>query len=150
MSIIVNCKGLQTPGGDEDRDIAYLDVQYKGSTYDWLIYVPLGVNLGQYISDMTPSIQADIDAKEAAWTALNPKTKTVQDFMTMQNKVVPIEKNEIVKPDYPDYYAKRRSEYPPLRDQIGALVNPTSTPSLADIKNKIQEIKNKYPKPPVV
>ena len=146
MPITINCKGLYTPGGEEERNIAYLDIKYNGNTYDWLIYVPLDVDLDQYIEDSKTKIQADIDAKEAAWKALNPKTKTILNPMG-ETITIPIEKNEIVKPDYPDYYAKRRAEYPSLKDQIGALINPNASPSLQEISAKIQEIKDKYPKP---
>jgi hypothetical protein len=33
---------------------------------------------------------------------------------------VDIEKSEIVKPEIPDYYAKRRAEYPSIGDQLDA------------------------------
>lgn len=147
MSITIECRGLHTPGGDEERDIAYLDIEYNGNKYDWLIYVPVGTDLGQYIQNSTAKIQADIDAKEAEWEALDPKTKTIFDPLMSNELTVPIQKNEIVKPDYPDYYAKRRAEYPSIKDQIGALINPNANPSLSEIEAKIQEIKNKYPKP---
>ena len=149
MTININLKGITTPGGGEYRDIAYIDVEYNGNTYDWLIYMPVGVNIGEYLESSKIAIQKDIDAKEVIWSALEPKTKQIQidPFDTNDVITVPIEKNEIVKPDYPDYYAKRRVEYPSIADQIGAIINPNSTPSFADIQSQIAAVKAKYPKP---
>jgi hypothetical protein len=145
MSITINCKGLYTPGGNEERDMAYLDVEYNDTHYDWIIYVPQGVNLGIYLEESKPKIQAQIDAKELEWANLDPKTKTEYD-LNEQEIVVAIQKEDIVKPEIPDYYAKRKAEYPSIGDQIGALINPNASPSLAEIIAKIQEVKAKYPK----
>ena len=143
----VNLKGLYTPPPPEYRNIGYLDVTHNGNTYDWLVYIPLGVDIGNYLSSIEQKIYDDIDAKETAWAALTPKTRTEIDPLTEEEITVDIQKEEVVKPDYPDYYAKRRAEYPPMSDQIGALINPNSTPSFEEIQNKIAAVKEKYPKP---
>jgi hypothetical protein len=57
---------------------------------------------------------------------------------------VPIEKSEIVRPDIPDYYAKRRAEYPPIGDQLDALWK--GDEAQADMFDRIAAVKTKYPK----
>lgn len=146
MTIVVNCTGLQTPGGKEDRDIAYLSVQYNENTYDWLLYVPLGVNLGEYIEQNIPKIQADIDAKETAWNNLDPKTRTTTDPITNEEIIIDIRKSEIVKPDFPDYFAKRRDEYPDFRMYLDGVVKNDQEQIQAYI-DACNAVKAKYPKP---
>lgn len=143
----VNLKGLYTPPPPEDRNIAYLDIEYNRNNYDWIVYVPLGVNIGEYLASIEQKIYSDIDNKETAWAALTSKTKTEIDPITNKTITINIQKTEIVKPDYPDYYAKRRAEYPPVSDQIGAIINPNASPSLVEIQTQIDAIKAKYPKP---
>lgn len=144
----VGLKGLQTPGNGETRDIGYLEVIHNGNTYDWMIYIPVGANLGEYLTSVENEVYAEIDYKEGLWANTEPKTKTVFDPLTNEQTTVPILKEEIVKPDYPDYYAKRRGEYPSVGDQLGALTNGNASPTLQEISDKIQAVKAKYPKPP--
>lgn len=143
----IGLKGLFTPEAPEDRDIAYLEVVHNGLTYDWSAYIPRGVNVSDHLVTIENAVYADIDAKEAKWAALDPKTRTIVDPISQEEKTVPIDKSEIVRPDFPDYYALRRAEYPPLGDQLGALWKGIDSPEYADLLRKIQEIKDKYPKP---
>ena len=146
MTITINCRGLYTPGGNEERDIAYLDVEYNGNIYDWLIYIPQGANLGDHIESSKTKIQQDIDAKELEWSN-HPKVKYEQDLMNPGVTIeVQVSKEEIVKPDYPDYYALRRNEYPKIGDQLDALWKGIDSPEFTNVMNKIQEVKQKYPK----
>jgi hypothetical protein len=142
----VALKGLFTPPAPETRDIAYLTVEHNGQTYDWMIYVPQGVNVGDYIVANETNIYNRIEAKEAEWTALDPKTRTVVDPITNEEFVVDIEKNEVVKPDYPDYYALRREEYPSLGDQLDAFWKGSDSPEYELMMEKIAVVKAKYPK----
>lgn len=142
----VGLKGLFTPPAPETRDIGYLEVVHNGITYDWQIYIPQGTDIAAFLVEKEASIYADIDAKEAQWLALNPKTKVVNDPLTGEETIVEIGKNEIVKPDTPDYYAKRRAEYPSLGDQLDAMWKGTNSQAYADMMNKIQSVKIKYPK----
>lgn len=142
----VGLKGLYTPPAPEDRDIAYLEVVHNGNTYDWQAYVPRGQNVADSIAAIEASIYAEIDAKEAQWEALTPKTKVIS-MIPGQEMTVPIEKNEVVKPDSPDYYALRRNEYPPIGDQLGALAKGIDSAEYQAILAKIQAVKDKYPKP---
>ena len=78
---------------------------------------------------------------------MSPKTRIELDSITGQEVVVDINKNEIVKPEIPDYYAKRRDEYPPIGDQLGAIAKGLDSPEYLEILAKIDAIKAKYPKP---
>lgn len=145
----ISMTGLYTPGGSEDRNIAYLKIDYNGNLYDWVVYVPndTGMGLSEYFEYIKTSIQSDIDAKEALWEALDPKTETIDDPFG-EPTIRDIDKSEIVKPDIPDYYAKRRAEYPPMNEQLGAIGKGIDSDEYKDILRMIDEVKAKYPKPP--
>ena len=141
----ISLEGLMTVGGDETRALAMVRVVHNDQDYDWQIFVPADVDLATFIENSEATVKAQIDAKEAQWTALDPKTKQVVDGIMGEVIEVPIEKSEIVKPDIPDYYAKRRAEYPSIGDQLDAFWKggDDATAMLA----KIQAVKDKYPKP---
>ena len=140
----ISLEGLMSPGGEETRALAMVKVEHNGQTYDWQIFVPNGVDLSTFITDSEATVKAQIDAKEAAWTALTPKTREIDDPMTGEKTTQDIPKDEIVRPDIPDYYAKRRAEYPSVGDQLDAFWKggDAATAMLA----KIQAVKDKYPK----
>ena len=140
----ISLEGLATPGGDENRALAYIKVAHNGLTYDWQTFVPPNTDLTTFMAQSEAAIKAQIDAKEAAWAALTPKTREVTDPITGETKTVPIEKSEIVRPDIPDYYAKRRAEYPTIGDQLDALWK--GGEAQANMFDAIVAIKNKYPK----
>lgn len=144
MAIEMN--GLYTPGGKEDRDLVYLNVTHNGNTYSWAAYVPQGVPVGEAIASIESRIYQEIDAKETEWAA-HPKTETTTDPLTGEETVREVPKDEIVRADIPDYYAKRREAYPPLGDQLGAIAKGLDSPEYLDILAKIQEVKDRYPKP---
>lgn len=141
----VSLEGLTTVGGEETRALAMVKVNHNNQTYDWQIFVPAGVDLSTFITGSEVRLKAEIDAKEAAWTALTPKTREVTDPMTGETKTVAIDKSEIVRPEIPDYYAKRRAEYPSLGDQLDAMWK--GGQDSAGMVAKIQAVKTKYPKP---
>jgi hypothetical protein len=140
----ISLEGLITPGGDETRALAMLKVDHNGLTYDWQAFVSPNTNLTTFIAQSETAIKAQIDAKEAAWAALTPKTREVIDPITGETTTVPIEKSEIVRPDIPDYYAKRRAEYPSLGDQMDAMWK--GGESQAIMQAIIAAVKAKYPK----
>ena len=140
----ISLEGLATPGGDENRALAYIKVEHNGLTYDWQTFVPPNTDLTTFMAQSEAAIKAQIDAKEAAWAALTPKTREVTDPITGETTTVPIEKSEIVRPDIPDYYAKRRAEYPTIGDQLDALWK--GGEAQANMFDAIVAIKNKYPK----
>jgi hypothetical protein len=140
--------GLASNIEGENRALAYLEVNHNDIIYNWQIFIPNDIdNLQSYLESSKPYILADIDAKEAAWAALEPKTRTINDPMTGQSTDVPISKEEVVKPSIPDYYALRRSEYPSLGDQLDAVWKGLESQSFIDMQGKIASIKAKYPKP---
>jgi hypothetical protein len=141
----ISLEGLASGITGEERAVAYIKVQHNGQTYDWKAFVPPMQDLQVYLSSITDKVAADIDAKEAAWAALTPKTREIDDPITGEKTTVDIQKEEIVRADDPDYYAKRRAEYPPLAEQLDAVWK--GGQDQADMLAKIQAIKNKYPKP---
>ena len=140
----ISLEGLMSPGGQETRALAMVKVEHNGQTYDWQMFIPEGVSLSEYVTNAEATVKAQIDAKEAAWTALTPKTREIEDSMTGETITQDIPKDEIVRPDIPDYYAKRRAEYPSIGDQLDAFWKggDAATAMLA----KIQAVKDKYPK----
>ena len=140
----ISLEGLMSPGGDETRALAMLKVDHNGLTYDWQAFVPPNTDLTTFIAQSEVAIKAQIDVKEAAWSALTPKTREVTDPLTGETKTVPIEKSEIVRPDIPDYYAKRRAEYPSIGDQLDALWK--GGEAQANMQAQIAAVKTKYPK----
>jgi hypothetical protein len=150
MSFTVGALGINTPEAPETRYIIPLEVNYNGNTYNWQWYMPYntGMTITDFVNSQANNIQADIDSKEAQWAALGPNpTRTITDSITQQQTNVPIDKSEIVKPDFPDYYALRRSAYPPLSDQIAALIGPNANPSTNILQQQIAAVKAQYPKP---
>ena len=141
----VGLEGIASGLANEERALAYLKVVHNGQTYDWQLFIPQGVDLSAYISSQEAAIKADIDAKEAAWAALTPKTREIPDPFGGEPTVVDIDKSEIVRPDNPDYYALRRAEYPALGEQLDALWK--GGDAAAAMTARIAEIKAKYPKP---
>ena len=141
----VNLSGLMSGVSGEERALALLQVVHNGQEYEWQAFVPPGSeSIGQFVTDITSKVLAEIDAKEAEWEALTPKTRTINDPMMGGEQIIPIDKSEIVRPEIPDYYAKRRAEYPPLAEQLDAMWKGGAAAEL--MQSKIQAVKDKYPK----
>jgi hypothetical protein len=145
----ISLEGIASNIEGEERGLAYLNVEHNGQTYAWQIFVPPNSDLADYLASKEASIYADIDAKEAAWAALTPKTRVIanpmyDDSVTIDPITVDIDKSEIVRPDIPDYYAKRRAEYPSLAEQLGAMWK--GGDAVAEMAAKIEAVKAKYPK----
>jgi hypothetical protein len=115
-----------------------------------MVYTTQGVDIADSLASMETRIYAEIDYKEAQWAALEPKTRIELNRITMEETVVDIAKEEVVKPDYPDYYALRRNEYPVMGDQLGGISKGIDSVEYQDILTKIQAVKDKYPKPPYI
>lgn len=132
----------------EERALAHLHVDHNGQTYQWQVFVPVGVeNVQEFIDSVSQSVLDDIDTKESEWSSLEPKTRTVQDPISGEQVSIPISKDEIVRPSVPDYYAMRRKEYPSLGDQLDAIWKGTGSPAFQAMVQKIADVKAKYPKP---
>lgn len=142
----VNLVGIMSGVENEERALAILQVSHKGHDYEWKAFVPPGTtDLGQFVAGIKSRILAEIDAKEAEWEALTPKTRTIEDPIMGISEVVDIPKAEIVCPEIPDYYAKRRAEYPSLAEQLDAMWKGGDAADAMQVL--IQAVKNKFPKP---
>lgn len=143
-----NLTGVQTMDAPETRPLVHLEIEHNDTVYNWSIFVPPDVSdLGAYLTSISDVITSDIDAKEAQWAALSPKTRVLED-PTGSTVTVPISKEEIVHPDTPDYYALRRNSYPSIGDQLGALWKGVNSEEFLAMQDRIQQVKNMYPKPP--
>ena len=139
---MISLEGLQSGVTGEDRAIAILKVEHNSETYDWMTFVPPDTDLATYIAASEARIKAEIDAKEALWAA-SPKMREVDGINGIET--VAIDKSEIVCADNPDYYAKRRAEYPALADQLDAMWK--GADAMTAMAAKIAAVKAKYPKP---
>ena len=139
---MISLEGLQSGVTGEDRAIAILKVEHNGQTYDWMTFVPPDTDLATYIAASEARIKAEIDAKEALWAA-SPKMREVDGINGIET--VAIDKSEIVRADNPDYYAKRRAEYPALADQLDAMWK--GADAMTAMAAKVAAVKAKYPKP---
>ena len=130
---MISLEGLQSGVAGEDRAIAILKVEHNGQTYDWMTFVPPNTDLATYIAASEPRVKAEIDAKEAAWAALDSAEQET------------LNKSDVVRADNPDYYASRRAEYPALADQLDAMWQGGYV--MTAMAAKIITVKQKYPKP---
>ncbi len=138
--------GLASCIEGEDRALAYLEIQHNNNTYNWQIYVPTTVtNIDAFIESVKQDILNDINAKELVWANLNPKTRTIVNEFN-QEIVVDISKDEIVKPNIPDYFALRRKLYPSIGEQLDAIWKGVNSPEYIEMKSRIAVIKAQYPK----
>lgn len=143
----ISLEGLLSGIQGEERALAQVKVEHNGQTYNWELFIPVDEDLSQYIAASEARVKAEIDAKEAEWEALDPKTRTIEDPFGGRTETVPIEKSEVVRPEIPDYYAKRRAEYPPLAEQLDAFWKGPGSEAYTAMQARIAEIKRKYPKP---
>lgn len=148
----ISLEGLQSFNANiippEERALAHIKVTLDIGIYDWQIFIPKNTtNLDTYLTSVLPSIEQDIRSKETQWQNLNPKTRTITDPITNQETIVPIQKQEIVKPDIPDYSTLRRMEYPSIYDQLDALWKGPSSQDYQIVNSIINAIKTKYTKP---
>lgn len=147
MANSISLAGVQSMPLPEYRPLLLLTVVMNDQTYNWSIFMPPGRSYDEFLAEHADAIYADIAVKEALWEALDPKTRLIDDPMEMGQIEVAIAKEEIVRPDVPDYYAKRRAEYPMLGDQLDALWKGSESPDFTAMIARIQAIKDKYPKP---
>lgn len=142
----VELEGIYNPPAPENRVLLLIKVHYNDEIYNWQIYAPIDTGDWEgFLETNKERIKSQIDAKEAEWAALEPKTQTIENPMG-EPIVVELQKSDVVKADIPDYYAKRRSEYPPIGDQLDAMWKGVDSPEFSAIMNKIQAVKDKYPK----
>jgi hypothetical protein len=144
----INLVGIASNLDNDDRTLAYLEIYHNNIKYNWQIFIPSYItNIQNFLDSIQQNILNDIDSKELIWTNLNPKTKTVLDPISNTEITIDISKEEIVKPDIPDYYSLRKNEYPSLGDQLDAMWKGVGSAAFISMQEKIAEIKAKYPKP---
>jgi hypothetical protein len=141
----ISLEGLVTVGGDETRALTHLKVVHNAQTYDWQRFIPPGMDLQVFMATQEASVKAEIDAKEAEWAALTPKTRDTEDPFTGEITTVDIDKSEVVRPTMPDYFAQRRAAYPSIGDQLDAQWKGGADAEA--MQAKIDAVKAQYPKP---
>jgi hypothetical protein len=146
MTFNIRLTGIYTPPPPETRNLGYVEVDYNGNIYEWQLYIPNEVDLSAYVEAAADRVKAEIDAKEAEW-ATAPKTRTIDDPFGGEPTVVDVQKEEIVRPEIPDYYAKRRDAYPPMGEQLGAIFKGVDSADFQTLLTQIQAVKDMYPKP---
>jgi hypothetical protein len=147
METKISLEGIMSVGGNEDRALAFIDVTFNGILYHWQIFIPVGTtDLNAFLNSIIPKVESDISKKESEWALLDPKTRIIVDSIDGSETVVEIQKEEIVKPTIPDYYALRRNAYPSITDQIGALWKGFTDPDYITMQEKILSVKNQYTK----
>lgn len=146
MAFTLEFSGIQSQPFPETRSLVFFEVIYDQTTYSWAMFVPDVNDAWAYVQSHSNDVKNQIDSKEAEWQALTPKTRTITDIDGNQI-TVDISKDEVVRPDIPDYYAKRRAEYPSIGDQLDSFWKGVGSPEYLEMQQKILEIKQKYPKP---
>lgn len=145
MASVITLEGLRSVGGNEDRALADIKVEYNSLVYNWQIYIPRNTgNLATFLESSKPNIELDIDNKEAIWAALDPKTREIPDPFGTGTITVDILKEEIVKADVPDYVAIRRNNYPPIGEQLDAIWKGPLSSDYNDIEDEILTVKDTY------
>jgi len=148
----ISIAGIAQSSQYDDRTPIYLDVIYTNEVlnvynenFHWTIYMPPTYtgSFQDYVDLKEQLVYDDIDSKLQEWNSLTPKTKEVEtiggEFIT-----VDIQKEEIVRPTYPDYYVKRAMEYPTPANQLDAYWK--GSPDRENMQATIEAIKVKYPK----
>lgn len=146
---MITISGIAQGSSKDDRTRVLLNVEYQGETFHWEIRVPPSYtgSFQDFVNQMEDNIYADIADKLQQWEELDPKERQIDTGMEDEAIItVPINRDEIVKPTYPDYYALRASAYPDIREQLAAVWKGGS--SRAAMINKIASVKALYPKPP--
>lgn len=138
----ISLNGL-TGAPDGVRTTLFLMVDYNANTYLWKIYMPPDNDINQYIIEKTPTILADIDAKEAIWANTNP-TRVITG--PEGNTTITLTKSDVVKPDDVDYYMKRAASYPSITDQLDAIFKGVTSNEFITMVNTMKAIKTIYPK----
>lgn len=141
----VTITGIASSDANDDRTLILLSVKYNNNIFPWSIRMAKDFNgsFSDFIAAKADSIYADIDAKLQLWND-HPKTREIIEEDTNQIILVPITREEVVKPTYPDYYVLRAREYPAMREQLDAFWKGGSDADA--MRDKIAAIKTKYPK----
>jgi hypothetical protein len=141
---MIEFKGLLSGNAADERTKLSLSVTLDDDTFDWFLMVPPSADWRQYLVDSEQEILDAVQAKITEWETTSPTTIIIDDITGEQTEV-PISKQDFVKPDYPDYWVKRKQAYPALAEQLGAIwKGGDDQQAMSDL---IVSIKEQYPKP---
>jgi len=142
----ITIRGIKDGDQFDDRVTILLTVQYNDELFDWFVKLPKSYTgtFGEYVDSVAGNIYTDIEAKLEEWNNLEPKVLSVTDELTGQIVTIPLDRSEIVKPTYPDYYVLRAREYPNIAEQLDSFWKGGA--SALEMQEKIAYIKSKYPK----
>jgi hypothetical protein len=140
-------RGIANGNAQDDRTLLVIDVNYNDETFPWNLrmFPTYTGSFDQYITEHEENVYADVAAKLQEWEDLDPKEREIQLEPDEEPIIVPITREEVVTPTYPDYYVMRAREYPPLAEQMDAFWKGGT--AAENMHQKILDIKNKYPKP---
>jgi hypothetical protein len=122
-----------------NRQLVGVDINLNNIIYDWKVYVPAGVDLGQYLQDNSSVYEADILRKEEIWVTY-PKTETIIDPITGEPITIDIPKERVVHPDIPDYLENQISDAYNLIETLKRLISKLSDPIINDENITQQDI----------
>lgn len=146
MAVKIEFVGISSGDDIDERTCVLFKIEKDNETFEWNVRIsPEYVgSIQDFIDKNKDKILLDFENKINVWNNLNPKTREIDSAITGKKIVVPITKEEIVKPVYPDYYLKRKLEYPKIEDQLDAFWK--GNDFIQEMSNKILNIKQKYPK----
>lgn len=137
--------GISPSEMGDNRTKLILGVEHEGEQFEWVLYVPPSITnaFQDYVDQNAAAVHADIAAKLQQWDDLEPKTKIIESDSMGETITVPIAREEIVCPTYPDYYVLRAREYPTLAEQLDAFWKGGAAAEA--MAKTISTIKNQYP-----
>lgn len=136
---MIEFKGLKSGDAQDERTTFYLNVSIDGDTYPWFVKVAEGTDPATYLTANEDSILDAVQAKIDEWEETQPTTDDGD------GNEIPVSKADFVKPDYPDYFVKRKRAYPSLGEQLDAVWK--GGQAQEDMADLIASIKAQYPKP---
>jgi hypothetical protein len=150
MENTIKIKSISSYNNDK-RPLLYLEVNYNGTEYQWQTFGIPDTNLTETIESKKELIFAEIQFKLDKWETLEPKTKIIEEFDENTGDIVQLEvpllKEEVVRPEVPDYYHLRSTVYPSIGEQLGALYKGTDSSDYIEMQQKIEQVKIDIPKP---
>ena len=140
---MIEFEGLVSGNATDERIKVLLTVTVDGEAFDWFVMVPPSAEWRQYLQDNEQAIIDSVEAKATEWEDTDP-TVIITDPTTGEQTEIAISKQDFVKPDYPDYWVKRKQAYPSLAEQLGAIWK--GGDDQQEMSDLIASIKEQYPK----
>jgi hypothetical protein len=140
-------RGIASGNPTDDRTKLVIDIGYNNEIFPWEVRVhpTYTGSFDEYLIENEERLYGEVESKLQEWEELDPKERTIESpFGDEESIVVPITREEIVTPTYPDYYVLRSREYPPLAEQMDAFWK--GGENAEAMHQKIIAVKEKYPK----